>query len=353
MRGPILVYGASGYSGALAAQHAKERGIEILLAGRNEEKIRAVAEPLGVPFRAFGLDDPSEIDRGLEGTSVVLHCAGPFSRTARPMAEGCLRGRVHYLDITGEIDVFEDLHRLHERAKAAGIMLAPGTGFDVVPSDCLAAYLKQRVPDATHLALAFRAGGAPSHGTATTMVENLHRPGRVRRGAVIIDEPLGARTRMIDYGRGPQLSVAIPWGDVSTAYRSTGIPNIEVYVPTSRRALVGIKGMARLGGLLGSRPVQSVLKRVLDARTKGPSDEERARSAAVLWGEVQNERGDRASARLRTPDGYTLTQRTSVEMARRAATGDAHPGFSTPSMAYGADFILEFDAVERTDTSPG
>lgn len=353
MRGPILVYGASGYSGALAARHATERGIEVILAGRSAEKVRSVAEPLGLTFRAFALDDPSEIDRGLEGTSVVLHCAGPFSRTARAMAEGCLRRRAHYLDITGEIDVFEDLYRLHDRARAAEIMIAPGAGFDVVPSDCLAAYLKQRVPDATHLSLAFHTDGAPSHGTATTMVENLHRPSRVRRGGEIVDEPLGSRTRMIDYGRGPKLSMAIPWGDVSTAYRSTGIPNIEVYVPASRRSLIGAKAVGRFGGVVASGPVQSLLKRALDARKRGPTDEERARGTAVLWGEVHNDRGDRASARLRTPEGYTLTAKTSVEMARRAATGDARPGFSTPSMAYGADFILELEGVERTDTSPG
>jgi short subunit dehydrogenase-like uncharacterized protein len=116
--------------------------------GRNLAKVNAVARPLGLKARAFDLGDPNRLDAAIKDVSVVLCVAGPFSATSRPMADACLRNCVHYLDITGEIDVFEALAARDAEATARGVMLLPGVGFDVVPSDCLAAHLKHRLPDA-------------------------------------------------------------------------------------------------------------------------------------------------------------------------------------------------------------
>ena len=346
----LIIYGANGYTGEITARLAKEQGMTPVLAGRSEAPVAALARDLGLEHRAFGLDDPATLDAGLEGAKVVLHCAGPFSRTAAPMVDACLRKGAHYLDITGEVGVFEAVAARDAEARQRGVMLMPGAGFDVVPSDCLAAHLARRLPDATHLVLAFAGlGGGVSHGTALTMVENIHRGGLVRRDGALFPVPPGSLHRQIDYGRGPRLSMAIPWGDVSTAYRSTGIPDIEVYTPASWPLLVA----ARLGGffpgLLGSRPVQRFLSRRVEARPKGPTPEERAAGRSVLWGEVLNAAGQRASARLTTPNGYTLTAVASLEIARRALSGDAPIGYQTPSLAYGPDLILSFEGTSRED----
>jgi short subunit dehydrogenase-like uncharacterized protein len=345
----FLIYGANGYTGELTARAASARGMKPVLAGRSRAALDPLARELGLPLRVFGLDDAKALDEGLAGMGVALHCAGPFSRTAKPMAEACLRSRVHYLDITGEIEVFESLFARGAEAKAAGVMLMPGAGFDVVPSDCLAAHLKRRLPGATHLALAFASSGGFSRGTTTTMVENIGRGGLIRRGGKLVRVPSAWRTRQVDFGRGPLTCVTIPWGDVSTAFHSTGIPNIEVSMAAPWRMRAGMRVQRLLGPLLASGPVKAYLLGRVRSGPPGPSAERRANSRAVLWGEVRDEAGGRAAARLKTPDGYTLTALTSLAIVERVLSGDAPAGFQTPSLAYGPDFVLGIEGVSRED----
>jgi len=344
-----LIYGANGYTGELIARAGVARGHRPLLAGRNAAAVEPLAKELGLEPRAFGLDDPRALDAGLAGVGLVLNCAGPFSRTAEPVASACLRRGAHYLDVTGEIPVFERLaHRSADAAKA-GILLLPGVGFDVVPSDCLAAHLKRRLPSATHLTLAFQSGVGPSRGTATTMVENLDKGGLVRRDGRLTRVPAAWKTRSIDFGKGPRLAATIPWGDVSTAFHSTGIPNVEVYMAVPRPFVLTLKLLRPLAPLLGSRPVQSFLKRRIQARPPGPTAEQRARGQARLWGEARDQAGASVVSRLHTPDGYSLTVLTALACVERILAGPVTPGFTTPSRAFGPDFVLEIPGVTRTD----
>jgi short subunit dehydrogenase-like uncharacterized protein len=237
-------------------------------------------------------------------------------------------------------------------AEDAGVMLLPGAGFDVVPTDQLAVHLKRRVPAATHLRLAFYArGGSISRGTLTTMVENAGRGGAVRIAGLITRVPAGWRTREIDFGFGtrPVQATTIPWGDVATAYYSTGIPNIEVYARSTRAQRILLKASRGLGALLAVRPVQGVLKSWIRARVQGPDAERRRRAMSLIWGEAVDEAGNRAAARMRTPEGYTLTAMTAVETARRILAGQASPGFRTPSLAFGPDWILKLPGVTLQD----
>jgi short subunit dehydrogenase-like uncharacterized protein len=343
-----LIYGANGYTGELIARLAAERGGRPTLAGRGPA-VSELAGRLGLPSRLFALEDPSEVQRGLGEESVVLNCAGPFQRTARPLAQACLRRKVHYLDVTGEIGVFEALAGMDRDAREAGVMLLPGVGFDVVPTDCLAAHLKRRLPTATRLALGFRALGRVSRGTATTLIENLHRGGAVRKGGVLKPVPACWKTRTIDFGRGPEVAMTIPWGDVSTAWYSTGIPDIEVYLAVPWRVRLFARLSRPFGWVLGSRPVQRWLKRRVAAGPPGPTDEERARGRSLVWGEVRDDRGAVAVSRLRGPEGYTTTALTALAVVERVLAGQAPPGFQTPAKAYGPDFILTVPGFERSD----
>jgi short subunit dehydrogenase-like uncharacterized protein len=347
--GDFLLYGANGYTGRLIAREAAARGLPAVLAGRDADAVGALARELNRPHRVFALDDPAAVAAGLSGVGAVLNCAGPFAHTAKAMADACLKAGVHYFDVTGEIAVFEALAARDAEAKAAGVMLLPGAGFDVVPSDCLAAHLKRRLPTATKLALGFQAIGRFSRGTATTMIENIGKGGAVRRGGVLTRVPAAWRTRVIDFGRGPVRAVTIPWGDVSTAYYSTGIPDIEVYAaaPFGRRLF--LRASRYLGWLLASRPVQRFLKRRLRAGPAGPTDEERARGESLLWGEATDAAGGKVVSRLRGPEGYTLTVLAALAVVARVLNGAAPPGFQTPARAYGPDFVLELPGVVRTD----
>lgn len=345
----VLIYGSYGYTGRLIVTRALARGIRPVLGGRDETAVREQAESLRLPWRAFGLDDRSAMDAALNEVDVVLHAAGPFSQTSAPMVSACLRTGTHYLDITGEIAVFEAIAARDADARNAGIMLLPGVGFDVVPSDCLAAHLVERMPTANRLALAFDAAGGVSRGTARTMIENIGKGGAIRRGGVIEAVPTAWRTRAIDFGSGPVDATTIPWGDVSTAWYSTGVGNIEVYAaspPTARRMMAA---MRHLGWLLGTRPMRALLDRIVRAAPPGPSDSVRARSVSRLWGEATDRDGRRVVARMTTPQSYALTAITAIAAVEKVLAGAAAPGFQTPSRAFGADFILGIPGVRLVD----
>ena len=341
----FLIYGAYGYTGELIARQAVAQGLRPVLGGRNGERVAALAKDLGLEARVFPLDDPAALDAGLEGMDLVIHCAGPFSQTALAMAEGCLRTRTHYLDITGEVDVFEALAAMDKRAVEAGVMLLPGGGFDVVPSDCLAAHLKAQLGTATKLLLAFQSTGHPSHGTTLTVLQSLFKGTTVRQNGVLTQVPAAWKTRSIDFGKGPKTAVTITWGDVSTAFYSTAIPDIEVYMAASFGLRVFLHATRYLGPLLDAPPVLGLLRRHVDAG--GPSDAERAAGFSLLWGQVTDDAGQRAEARLRTPDGYSLTVLSALLIARKVLEGNAPPGFKTPSLAYGPDLVLEIEGVTR------
>ncbi|HEX8000437.1 MAG TPA: saccharopine dehydrogenase NADP-binding domain-containing protein [Pyrinomonadaceae bacterium] len=345
----FLIYGANGYTGNLITRLAIERGLRPLIAGRDPDKIKRQASELGLEHRAFALEDTAALEDALRQVAAVLHCAGPFSHTSQPMADACLKTRTHYLDITGEITVFEALAARSLEAEASGVMLLPGVGFDVVPSDCLAAHLKRRLPSANKLTLAIHGLSRISHGTATTMVENINRGGLIRRDGKLTSVPTAWKTREVDFGRGPVRVTTIPWGDVATAFHSTGIPNVEVYagLPGAMRRLLKIS--RPLGGLLASQPVQRFLKKRIKAQPPGPSDEERANGKSFVWGEVTDDAGQTARARLQGPEGYTMTALTALAIITKVLAGKAIAGFQTPSRVYGPDLILEIEGVTRED----
>ena len=346
----LLIYGANGYTGELISREAADAGLHPVLAGRNEEAVRKLANELSCEHAIFDLDDPPRTDSMLKSISVVLNCAGPFSRTALPLATACMHNGTQYLDITGEIGVFESLAAQSERAKASGVMLLPGVGFDVVPTDCLAAYLKARLPEADTLVLAILGSAGVSRGTATTVVENLHQGGCVRRAGRLQKVPAAWKTRLFDFGtRRPKECITFPWGDVSTAWYSTRIPNIEVYMAVPPQVRKFMRFSRYLGPLLKSAPVQGYLKKRIEKGPRGPNLDQRKTGMSIIWGEVTESHGGRVVARLRTPEGYALTVQAALAAAKRVLAGDVKPGFQTPSLAFGADFVMTLDGVVRED----
>ncbi len=348
MTGTILLYGATGFTGKLIAREAHAKGASVVLAGRNANRLKAVARPLDLDWRAFDLADRARLAAALKGVSVVLNAAGPFSATAGPMVDGCLKAGAHYLDITGEIDVFEALFARDAEAKRDGVALLPGVGFDVVPSDCLAAHLKRRLPDATHLTLYLSTGFNASRGTAKTAIEGIAGGARARRNGRLVTLARPA-AGSCDFGRGPRPTIQIPWGDVSTAFHSTGISNIVVHIEAAPalQALATTPGFVR--SLLALPPAQALLKALVDLRPEGPGDEARRKGREILVGVARNAGGEAVRARLTTPEAYTLTARTSLDAAMRVAKGGVGPGFQTPSLAFGSDYILGFEGVLREE----
>ena len=332
---PWMIYGVTGYTGELVAREARRQGLAPMLGGRGP-RVTALAAELGLPSRTFRLDDPPATRRALDGVAVVANCAGPFAATLAPMVDACLAARTHYVDITGEIDVFVAAEAQRDAARAAGIVVCPGVGFDVIPTDCVAACLAEALPDATHLALGFKGLRAMSPGTARTSVEGVRHGARLRRNGAIVAEPLGKRTRTIDFGTGPRLAMAIGWGDVATAYFTTGIANIEVYVPASARTIARLRRLAWIRPLLSTRPLRAIAAAAAARRNPGPSAKERESERTWVWGEVTNARGGVRTARVVTSNGYRLTVDGLLMAVRALLARVPEGGYYTPSQLLGA-----------------
>ncbi len=346
----ILIYGSYGYTGNLIAQLAAKKGLDAILSGRDAQKLAKQSVDLGLPSSAFDLSETEKLDAALHDVDVVLHCAGPFGYTYKAMTEACLRTGTHYLDIGGGIPELEAVAALDADAKSAGIMMTPGAGFDVVPSDCLLNYAKEKLPDATQLRLFIRSvDGGFSRGTARSGIENIERRGVIRRNGKLVQVPPAWKTPDVDFGRGPVKLTSIPWGDVATAYHSSGVPNIETYMHFPAIAIRTMKMMPYLGWLFYNRPAKELLKALIGLFPAGPSPEQNKKGFSLLIAEAENAKGETIRAKLRTPEAYGFTAMTSLAIVERILAGDFKVGFQTPSMAYGSDFVLGFDGVERED----
>lgn len=330
-----MIYGANGYTGRLLAEQARREGLNPILAGRSPAAVHAVGSALGLECRVFDVRQHERAVEALADVAVVAHCAGPFSATSAPMLDACLASASHYVDITGEIRVFEAAHARDAQARELGVVVCPGVGFDVIPTDCLAACLHQAMPDAQALALGFDTASGLSPGTAKTTVEGLSLGGKVRRDGVIADVPLGYRRREIDFGRGRKSAVTIPWGDVATAYYSTGIGTIEVYLPTPTALAVGMRLIDPLRPLFGLPKVQDWLKQQVDARVAGPDQDARERLRTWVWGEVRNRAGEVKSARVETGNGYEVTVHGTLLAVRHLLAYSGAGGYFTPSQLLG------------------
>jgi short subunit dehydrogenase-like uncharacterized protein len=347
-----MIYGANGYTGELIAREAKKQGKTPILAGRSEAKIAALGNELRLPARVFALTSPAEVTQRLNEISLVLNCAGPFSQTALGMMQACIAARAHYLDITGEIAVFETAHRLDSQAKAAGVALCPGVGFDVVPTDCAALMLKRALPDTPELALGFdMTGRNMSKGTAKTLIEGLGKSGMVRRNGALVEFPVGRGLRRIDFGRGERLAMPVPWGDVATAYYTTGIPNITVYAPVSPAQAAIARFNGALAPLLRSAAAQDLLKSRVEKNVRGPERAVREANKCWVWGEAVNANGGRKTIRIITLEGYSLTVVAALAAADHVLTHEPPSGFCTPAALMGADFILTLPGTSLL-TSP-
>ena len=345
MKKKWMIYGANGYTGKLIAEQAKAQGLQPTLAGRNRETIEAMAADTGFDCLVFDLEDTAAVNHAVAGFSIVLHCAGPFSATSQPMIEACLKNNCHYLDITGEISVFANAERQSDEARHADIVLMPGVGFDVVPTDCLAATLVRALPAATSLILAFEATGRMSPGTAKTSIEGLAGGGCVRQDGKLKWVPLAWKTREIQFEHAKRLAVTIPWGDVFTAYISTGVPDIEVYMSAPPSAIMRMKRLRMVKPLLSMQWVQNMMKRRIERSVTGPEAGERQKTEMHLWGEVSSSDGRSVSATMTTPDGYDVTVSASLGIVDYLLKNDVEGGFYTPSLLMGADYATRLPGV--------
>lgn len=351
MKEGMLIYGCYGYTGQLISEHAVQSGLRPTLSGRDEKRVKQEAEKLQLPYLVFNLENAQQVAEHLKNFKVVLHCAGPFKYTSKIMVDACVLSGTHYLDITGEYQVFEDVFRRDAEAAKAKVLLMAGVGFDVVPSDCLALYLKEQLPTAEFLELALvQKGGRLSQGTAITVAENINGGCMVRRQGKLVKEKSGHNTRTVDIGDNQQRkAVAISWGDISTAYRSTRIPNITVYNAVPQKVIDGMRLSNYIGFILDWKPVKNYIIKKIKNGAPGPNAEQRAKAQSFVWGEVKNPLGVTKQAVVQLPEGYTLTALTAVAIAKHVLNNEPPHGSRTPAQVFGSDFITKIAGVKLTD----
>ena len=346
---PFLIYGATGYTGRLVVDAAMRRGLRPILAGRKSDRLEELAAERGLECRCADLTDTAALGRALAGIKCALLTAGPFSDTADPMVDACLASGVHYLDITGECLVIERLSTRSAEARRRSCMVMPACGFDVVASDALALHVSRRLPGACYLALGISGLVTATRGSLRTIAEQAGTPVRTRRGGELTWVTPGSLRRRFDYGSGLGWSSAVTWGDVATAFHTTGIPNIEVYFEET----VNVRAMLTAGRMFGPVLQLPIAQAWLKAHTQlfpeGPTPTERAMHRVVIVAEAKTSSGQRAVSRLHTPEPYSFSAETATAIATRVLAGDVECGFQTPARVYGPEMPLQFDGVVRED----
>lgn len=342
----LLLYGANGYTAGLLLQRLQGLGADVIAAGRNALAVRRVARRFGFEHRVFDLTGARALDAQLQGVDLLVNAAGPFVRTAEPLVNACLRQRIDYLDLSGEVDALQYVQGCDRFAKSQGILLLPGIGFDVAVSDCLALFLSERLPGADTLILSISPSNLLSRGSALALVEQAGTFVRVRSAGAL--EPVRFRTqlRWVDFGAGHRPVIGVTWGDLVTAFWSTGIPNIEIYFEANAFRLLSVTANQYWGWVGRGGPGKSWLASWADLLPADYSAADRSRQGSVVIGEVR--RGDRRErARLSTTEAYTCSADVATLAIERVLTGTRRPGFATPAQLFGADFVLAAPGTRR------
>jgi saccharopine dehydrogenase (NAD+, L-lysine-forming) len=341
----VMVYGAGGFSGEAIARRLVVRGHDIVLAGRSAGRVEALAAALGTPARIFDLDDAARTAAALADVTVMMNAAGPFWRTATPMIKACLRAGAHYLDLAGEWPVFAHTQARGPEAAAAGVMLMPGVGWEIVVTDCLLAHAIARVPDAVLMRIGVSMPRHISRGTYRSALSLADRQVIVRRNGVLKSTPTGRLKRTFNFGAGESQCLAISYPDVVTAQHTTGVANTEAYLQTSMGMRLAFESTATAVEIWGEAAVRGAYARFAGAWPEHPTAGAQARATlAAVVETVDPWRRERRFG-LRTLDGYAVTTLTATAIVERVLAGDLEPGFQTPAGGYGEDLILGLDCA--------
>lgn len=343
-----MLYGATGYTGALIAAEAVQKGYRPLLAGRSAEKLACLAEKLNLDWCAFSLQDTAALHQAIQGVDLVLHAAGPFQETAAPMLDACVKGRTHYLDIANEIPVIQSVKTHDAAARAQGITLVSGVGFGAAAADSLAAYLYQMTDSPVSLQIAIDLYTAVSSPAANqTRMAVIAQGGYVRRAGQLTTIPLGKGAHTFDFPGGKKTIVPIPSGEIETLYYTTRIPDITVHGvlpinPTIARLILPVAQRLTALPAIQRRLQQRVTKQLLPAVIHVDEDKK-----SYVYASMKDARGNNHSAWLETGEGYDFTAKAAVLAVEQVLANHHQGGAKTPGLLLGPDFVLRIPNTRR------
>jgi saccharopine dehydrogenase (NAD+, L-lysine-forming) len=335
-----MIYGANGYAGRLVAREAIALGERPILAGRSAEKVRRVADELGLPWVAFDLGDQAAAVAALRKVELVLLAAGPFDGLAQPMMDACLEAGTHYTDLDNELAVFRAAEERDARARERGVAIVPGIGFGTIATGSLARRVVDELPDATRLECALHIASAHAGpATGESGLAAVQLGGRVRRQGRLVEHPLGAGGREIPFADRSRRASPIPTGDLEAAWMDTHVPDIVVYGTALSGGALQRAGIAILRRLLWI----GAIRRAVGSVREGKGGDTRCQA----WACATNARGEKAEARLDTGEGFAFTAAAAVRavaVIRRAPAAGAHAA----TTVLGAAFVDSLPDVRIT-----
>ncbi|HTQ03393.1 MAG TPA: saccharopine dehydrogenase NADP-binding domain-containing protein [Polyangiaceae bacterium] len=410
MKERLLIYGATGYTGRLLAAEAARRRLPVVLGARRRDRLESLAEELDLPCRVLGLETPLARKRRLDedakrpipgpgapvqpaarpakqpgpndalhgaltDVAVVLNAAGPFAETAMPLARACVKTNTHYVDISGEYDVFRELNELHVHAKERGTSIVPGAGLTVLASDCLirdaVARARERGMLEPHtVRVALSRVPAVSRGSVRTMLDGVRDGVRVLRNGKDEFHPMGTLVRSFTFGAEQAFALgearvctAMSLADTLTAGATAcrafqgrwaeqqGVPNVEAYLEASSLERMAYELGGEFALALRSQPLKLVVDRVLAMWPEGPGAEERdeARQQVVVEIEDRYRRG--VVARLSTQNSYDFTVQKALELCETLRTTHSDErGVVSPAWVLRSGILHDDETSGSTET---
>lgn len=357
MRGPIAVYGASGYTGKLIVAELRRRGVDdVVLSGRRADALRAVAADHGYDasvVRPAAHDDAAALRAALEGCVAVIAAAGPFSAVGDGIAAAAAETGTHYVDTTGEQPFIRRVLDVHgPRAAKRGAAMVSGMGFDYAPGEMLCALACEGLGPLDELVLAYAMRGfGATRGTMKSALvmlggdEVIWRDGAFRE--VGLRQPTGER---FDFGPGfgVQRVTRYPCGEVVMVPRHVDVRTIRARITSATfamhpKAAAAVPVIVPVTALLMRAGLRGVLEKAIDRLPEGPPVDERRSAAFTIVAEAHPAGGGApVRATLRGTDVYGLTAVTTVEGAlRMAADGYDRAGGLAPAEAYDARSFLD------------
>lgn len=343
------IYGAYGYTGRLLVEEAVKRGHRPILAGRDAAKLKKLASKYGLEFEVYSVEDREKLRRSAAKTDLIYNLAGPYNDTLEPIIGACLAEKTNYFDLTGDIKMYEKMFEYDKAARKAGVALISGVGFDVVATECLAKYVSDKVGGAETLEVGMLAVTNPSAGTFKQTMEILPKGSARFSNGKLERIPLGDGAKKLNFGVGEYKSIPIPVGELISARRSTGADNIAIYLAMDKAVSIIAKPLLKALGAGASLDFgKKALQKIGDIVMSGPSKEQNLKTKAYARATAVSKSGKTASALLITPEAYYFTVLAGINAVGQIFIGKPK-GALTPSQAFGADFPLSVERVERID----
>jgi short subunit dehydrogenase-like uncharacterized protein len=300
---PILVYGATGFTGTLVAAALRARGLDLVLSGRDAGRLDALAETLagqgsgGLEVRPAAVHDDAALARAMSGVEMAVACAGPFARLGEPVVAAAVQAGVPLLDVAGEQEYLRAVYeRFESPARKRGVLVLSGMGLEIAIGD-LGAHVVARA--AAHTAIGAAPGPEdtprvddvcvayaldrfpPTAGTRMAAIDALSQPAWVWIGDRWDPVPPLHERRVVNFGpgMGERATLSFPSGEVMTVPRHVHARRVQTFLSPLDAGPLGdaVTRVARLVSPFVPALVRTALGAQLRARIgtagKGAPDE--------------------------------------------------------------------------------